>query len=92
MLLKYLAIAAIVFVLLAFGLNKWKKKYRHANSDKAGGDTRPKAKGTRPEAGYYLWKMEDRQHAKAEQQIAKAVSAADKVYKASRGKAKGKTK
>lgn len=92
MLLKYFAIAAIVFALLAVGFSRWKKKYRHKDCCKAGGDTKPEAEGTRPEAGYYLGKMEDRQHAKAEQQIAKAVSAADKVYKASRGKAKGKTR
>lgn len=92
MLLKYLAIFAVCFALLAFGLNRWKKKYGYTNRGKAGGDTTPKAARTRPEAGYYLGKMEDRQHAKAEQQAAKAVSVADKVYKASRGKAKGKTK
>ena len=92
MLLKYFAIFAVCFALLAFGLNRWKKKYRHENCCKAGGNTKPSTEG----GGLPQYPKEEPKPAnnirKAEQQVAKAVSVADKVYKASRGKAKGKGK
>lgn len=92
MLLKYFAIAAIVFALLAFGLNKWEKKYRHTNSGKAGGDSTPEAEG----GGLPQYPKEESKPTnnirKAEQAADRATAMADKVYKASRSKAKGKGK
>lgn len=92
MLLKYFAIFAVCFALLAFGFSRWKKKYGYTNCCKAGGDTWLEATGSGFAQYIKTEREKDRQHAKAEQQAAKAVSVADKVYKASRGKAKGKGK
>lgn len=92
MLLKYFAIFAVCFALLAFGLNRWKKKYGHTNRGKASGDTAPSTEGS----GLPQYPKEEPkpvgQSLQTEQQIAKAVAAADKVYKASRSKTKGKGK
>ena len=89
---KTIIIAVVCFALLAFGFSRWKKKYGHTNRGKASGDTEPEAKG----GGLPHYPKEEPkpigQHAKAEKQAAKAVSVADKVYKASRGKAKSKGK
>lgn len=90
MLLKYFAIAAIVFALLAAGLNKWKKKYGHKNSGKASGDTWLEATGSGFAQYIKAEREKDRQLRKAEQAADRATAMADKVYKASRGKAKGK--
>ena len=92
MLLKYFAIFAVCFALLAFGLNRWKKKYGYTNRGKASGDSWLEATGSGYDQYIKREREKDRQHAKAEQQAAKATAMANKVYKASRSKTKGKGK
>lgn len=87
---KIIAIAVVCFVLLAFGFSRWKKKYGYTNSGKASGDTKPKTEG----GGLPNYPKEEpkptNDFRKAEQAADRATAMADKVYKASRGKAKGK--
>jgi hypothetical protein len=92
MFLKYAAIAAIVFALLAVGFNKWKKKSRHTYLLKTGGNPAPKTGRGRHEAGYFLGKMEDRQPTAPIPKPGLTPTNTDKVANASRSGTKSKRK
>ena len=92
MLLKYAAIAAIVFALLAVGFTKWKKKSRHTYSLKTGGNPAPKTGRGRHEAGYFLGKMEDRQPTESIPKPRLTPQNTDKIKAGSRSGTKSKRK
>lgn len=92
MFLKYAAIAAIIFALLAVGFSRWKKKYRHSYRLKTSGNPAPETGRKRHEAGYFNLPKQDRQSTTGIPAAGQATTTADKVEAASRSGAKSQAK